>query len=127
MMRTPLTRRLLVVAAVAAVTAFGYVGVQGAASSKRGAASSQSGDAASGDDLTRLVNDAVAVLPYDPVADAVLLIEQFRIGTMLDLRSPWSLEPIAGIIEAGETIRAFPGVKNAGYMPTPSFSLWVYM
>lgn len=51
-------------------------------------------------------DDAVAVLPYDPVADAVLLIEQFRIGTMQDPLGPWSLEPIAGIMEPGETVES---------------------
>lgn len=51
-------------------------------------------------------DDAVAVLPYDPVADSVLLIEQFRIGTLHDPRSPWSLEPIAGIVEAGESVES---------------------
>jgi ADP-ribose pyrophosphatase len=47
--------------------------------------------------------DAVTVLPYDPVADRVLLIEQFRYGPWLrGDPNPWSLEPIAGRIEPGE-------------------------
>ena len=48
--------------------------------------------------------DAVTVLPYDPAFDAVLLVEQFRFGPWArgDLR-PWTLEPIAGRIDAGET------------------------
>lgn len=48
--------------------------------------------------------DAVIVLPYDPVRDTVMLIEQFRAGPYLrgDL-APWSLEAIAGRIDGGET------------------------
>ena len=48
--------------------------------------------------------DAVTVLPYDPVLDSVLLVEQFRAGPLMrgDPR-PWSLEPIAGRIDPGES------------------------
>ncbi len=48
--------------------------------------------------------DAVTVLPYDPVRDRVLIIEQFRYGVWVrgDQR-PWCLEPIAGRIDPGET------------------------
>jgi ADP-ribose pyrophosphatase len=46
---------------------------------------------------------AVAVLPYDPATDRVVLIEQFRIGALETEGDPWLLEPVAGIIEAGET------------------------
>ena len=49
-------------------------------------------------------DDAVCVLPYDPKADTVLLIEQFRIGALADNRSPWLLELVAGIVEPGETV-----------------------
>jgi nudix-type nucleoside diphosphatase (YffH/AdpP family) len=47
--------------------------------------------------------DAALVLPYDPVTDRVLLVEQFRIGPFMrgDAR-PWTLEPIAGLVDAGE-------------------------
>ncbi|WP_275392256.1 NUDIX domain-containing protein [Aliiroseovarius sp. Z3] len=48
--------------------------------------------------------DAVIVLPYDPVRDRVMLIEQFRMGPhMRGDPHPWLLEPIAGRIDAGET------------------------
>ena len=47
--------------------------------------------------------DAVAVLPWDMVADEVVLIEQFRVGAMRDNDSPWMLELIAGIVETGES------------------------
>ncbi len=50
---------------------------------------------------------AVVVLPYDPITDQVVLIEQFRIGaTVWATQQPekaWLLETIAGIIEHGET------------------------
>ncbi len=46
---------------------------------------------------------AVAVLPYDPKRDTVLLIEQFRVGAMIGgAISPWLLEIVAGLIEPGE-------------------------
>ena len=48
--------------------------------------------------------DAVTVLPYDPVRDCVLIIEQFRFGPyMREDPRPWLLEPIAGRIDPGET------------------------
>jgi ADP-ribose pyrophosphatase len=46
---------------------------------------------------------AAAVLPYDPIRDEVILIEQFRIGALDALGGPWLTEIIAGIIEANET------------------------
>lgn len=46
---------------------------------------------------------AVAVLPYDPVRDEVILIEQFRVGAIGTQNPPWLKEIIAGIIEPGET------------------------
>lgn len=46
---------------------------------------------------------AAAVLPYDPVRDEVVLIEQFRIGALGNSRNPWLLEIVAGIIEPDET------------------------
>jgi len=49
-------------------------------------------------------SDAVIVLPYDPVNDRVLLIEQFRTGPYLKGdNNPWVLEPIAGLVDEGET------------------------
>ncbi|HXH03156.1 MAG TPA: NUDIX domain-containing protein [Candidatus Competibacteraceae bacterium] len=44
-----------------------------------------------------------AVLPVDPVRDAVVLIEQFRVGAYVAGWQPWLVECVAGIIEAGET------------------------
>jgi len=49
------------------------------------------------------VADAVTVLPYDPVRDRILLIEQIRPGAYAHGDSrPWLLEPVAGMIDAGE-------------------------
>jgi ADP-ribose pyrophosphatase len=45
---------------------------------------------------------AVAVLPYDPERDRVILIEQFRIGAYAAGLDAWLLETVAGVIEAGE-------------------------
>jgi ADP-ribose pyrophosphatase len=45
----------------------------------------------------------VAVLPYDPVNDAVVLIEQFRVGALKFKADPWLLEIIAGAVEEGES------------------------
>jgi len=51
-----------------------------------------------------VATDAALVLPYDPVTDRVLLVEQFRMGPYGrgDVR-PWMLEPVAGRMDAGET------------------------
>lgn len=47
-------------------------------------------------------HDAVCVLPYDPQRDAVVLIEQFRIGAMEKSTNPWLLELVAGLIDTDE-------------------------
>lgn len=87
--------------------------------------------------LTRevfVVGDAVTVLPYDPVRDRVLLIEQFRMGPFgRGDPLPWQLEAIAGRIDPGETPQMAarreaveeaglvlgPLEKVAEYYPTP--------
>jgi ADP-ribose diphosphatase len=45
---------------------------------------------------------AIAVLPYDPLLDRVILIEQFRPGSLADPNSPWLIEIPAGIISKQE-------------------------
>lgn len=47
---------------------------------------------------------AAAVLPYDPVRDEVVLIEQFRIGAIEDPSGPWLIEVVAGLCEPGEPV-----------------------
>lgn len=58
---------------------------------------------------------AVACVLYDPQMDALIMVEQFRIGAFAaitspwfdaDTDSPWLLEHIAGIIDDGETPEA---------------------
>lgn len=60
---------------------------------------------------------AAAVLPYDPVRDQVVLIEQFRVGAMSVSAGPWLLEIVAGIIEENEAAEAVvrrEAVEEAG-------------
>ena len=80
------------------------------------------------------VGDAVTVLPYDPVRDVVLLVEQLRIGAYAQGDpQPWLLEPVAGIVDAGESyedtayretreeahVELSALHKVAGYYPSP--------
>ncbi|MGR9012805.1 MAG: NUDIX domain-containing protein [Gammaproteobacteria bacterium] len=45
----------------------------------------------------------VAVLLYDPHADKVVVIEQFRTGAILNPEKAWLMEIVAGAIEEGES------------------------
>ncbi|EMK3395294.1 ADP-ribose diphosphatase [Vibrio parahaemolyticus] len=45
---------------------------------------------------------AAAMLPYDPKADQVVIIEQIRIGA-LEHEHPWQLEIVAGMIDRDES------------------------
>jgi len=59
-----------------------------------------------GQPITREVFErghAAALLPYDPVRDEVVLIEQFRAAALTAGADPWLVEIVAGIIEDGET------------------------
>ena len=82
-------------------------------------------------------SDAVIVLPYDPKHDRVLLVEQFRAGPFARQdKNPWCLEPIAGLIDPGETAEEAcrreayeeAGLQNlqleliAGCYPSPGIS-----
>jgi len=43
---------------------------------------------------------AAAALPYDPIADVVILIEQFRVGALEFFpQAPWLLEIVAGLMD----------------------------
>ncbi|KDM92442.1 ADP-ribose diphosphatase [Photobacterium galatheae] len=70
--------------------------------------------------LTREMLDrghAAALLPYDPIRDQVVLIEQFRIGALAGECQPWQLEIVAGMIEPGESEEAVvrrEAVEEAG-------------
>lgn len=45
---------------------------------------------------------AVAVLPYDPILDKVVLLEQFRPGA-IESQKPWLIEIVAGLKQDNET------------------------
>lgn len=45
---------------------------------------------------------AAGMLPYDPVLDRVILVEQFRAGALSAGYTPWLLEVPAGIIDNGD-------------------------
>lgn len=47
--------------------------------------------------------DAVGILLYDPDQDTVVLVEQFRIGTLPGPGPHWMVEVVAGILDPGET------------------------
>ena len=62
---------------------------------------------------TLVSSDAVIVLPYDPVNDRILLIEQFRAGPYVKGdENPWVFEPIAGLIDEEETPES-AGIREA--------------
>ena len=59
----------------------------------------------------------VAVLPFDPVRQEVLLVEQFRIGALGHQDPPWLVEIIAGgadIHEDSEDVARREGIEEAG-------------
>jgi ADP-ribose pyrophosphatase len=74
---------------------------------------------------------AAAVLPYDPARDEVILIRQFRAGSFVAGRHPFTWEAVAGIIEANETAEAMvrresieeAGVPLADTLPIASVML----
>src|SRR5205807_750215 len=47
--------------------------------------------------------DAVAILLYDPDRDSVVLVEQFRLPPLYAGFSPWQIEPVAGLVDEGES------------------------
>ena len=86
-------------------------------------------------------DDAVALVPYDPETDQVVLIEQFRVGAVRE-RQPWLIEIVAGLLEEGESpeqvaIReseeeigcaATNLQRIGGFYPSPGgFSEWVHL
>jgi len=48
---------------------------------------------------------AVAILPYDPIRDEVVLLEQFRIGAINDPDGAWLTEIVAGMFGKDETAK----------------------
>ena len=72
-------------------------------------------------EVTRAVfraGEAVTLLPYDPVRDRVLLVEQFRAAPYAQGDpEPWLLEPIAGIVDGGRNRRGQRSSRGAGKRP----------
>jgi ADP-ribose diphosphatase len=50
--------------------------------------------------------DAVAIVLYDPDRDLLVLVEQLRLPPVYSGFSPWQIEVVAGLVEAGETHEA---------------------
>ncbi|MCL4408760.1 MAG: ADP-ribose diphosphatase [Gammaproteobacteria bacterium] len=46
---------------------------------------------------------AVVVIPYDPVHDQIVMLEQFRVGAIASSPTPWLRELVAGMVDPGET------------------------
>lgn len=64
--------------------------------------------------------DGVAVLLYDAGSDAVLLLEQFRIGPAVRDDDAWLIEIVAGMVDTGEntaTTARRECIEEAGYDP----------
>lgn len=60
---------------------------------------------------------AVAMLPYDPLSDRVVLIEQFRIGALNDPEGPWLTEIVAGMVgedESAEDVALRESIEESG-------------
>ncbi|HVV67566.1 MAG TPA: NUDIX domain-containing protein [Gammaproteobacteria bacterium] len=72
---------------------------------------------------------AAAALPYDPILDKIVLLEQFRVGALED-DNPWLIEIVAGLLEEGETPEALVHremKEEAGLTPRnilPIFNYW---
>ncbi|MGX9418559.1 ADP-ribose diphosphatase [Vibrio sp. RC27] len=60
---------------------------------------------------------AAALLPYDPITDQVVLIEQIRAGS-LEHANPWQIEIVAGVVdkeaESAEELVRREAVEEAG-------------
>jgi ADP-ribose pyrophosphatase len=74
--------------------------------------------------------DAVAVLPYDPVRDETVLVEQFRPGAVRHPGSPWLLELIAGMLDKSqspEQAARREALEEAGCELTGMFPIYRYL
>ncbi|EWH12246.1 ADP-ribose pyrophosphatase [Catenovulum agarivorans DS-2] len=50
--------------------------------------------------------DAVVVLPYDPILDQIVMVEQIRVGCMENAPHPWAFELVGGMVEPGQSIES---------------------
>ncbi|MCE8020535.1 NUDIX domain-containing protein [Halomonas sp. MCCC 1A11036] len=74
-------------------------------------------------------HDAVGVLLYDVERDCVALVEQIRAGALDDPESPWKLEIVAGLVEAGESaaeVARREAMEEAGCDVTELIELHTY-
>lgn len=73
---------------------------------------------------------AAAVIPYDPIRNEVILIEQFRIGALAVADGPWLMEIVAGIIEENESaadVVIREGIEEANCEITDLIPLYDYL
>lgn len=73
---------------------------------------------------------AAAVLPYDPVRDEIVMIEQFRPGAIDAPGGPWLMEIVAGMIETGETAEAVvkrESIEESGCIVTDLIPLYDFL
>jgi ADP-ribose pyrophosphatase len=73
---------------------------------------------------------AVVVLPYNAVTDELVLIEQIRLGAAASSPSPWLLEVIAGMIDAGESaeqVAKREALEEAGLTITELWPMLSYL
>jgi ADP-ribose pyrophosphatase len=74
--------------------------------------------------------EAAFLLPYDPVRDEVVLVEQFRVGAMETEPSAWVLEAIGGALdrdEDSETVVRRESVEEAGIAVMALESIGTFM
>ncbi len=67
---------------------------------------------------------AVAVLPFDPVRDELVLIEQFRIGAHAAGQDAWMTEIVAGIIDEGESVQSVAQRETSEECGLTAQALW---
>jgi ADP-ribose pyrophosphatase len=85
------------------------------------------------DTVTREIferGDAVAVLPYDPVRDEIVMVEQFRPGAVRHPGSPWLIELIAGMLDGTQTPEQTArreALEEAGCAVTDIFPVYRYL
>lgn len=73
--------------------------------------------------------DAVCILPYDPLLDKVILVEQFRVGALEKSANPWMLELVAGLIdrnESPEEVARREAIEEANLIITDLLSIAKY-
>ena len=57
---------------------------------------------------------AVVVIPYDPIHDQIVMLEQFRVGAIASSPTPWLRELVAGMVDPGETKEDVVSSRIAG-------------